>query len=194
MDYIITSLQLWDSEIGTTVKNTAIEIAKNHRVLYVNTPLDIRARFQKKDANAAPDHRFAVLRGKTSPIRRMTDTLWVLDCPFTLLPVGQLPSPLFEWANHYNNRRLGRWIKSQAAKLGFQSYIHLIDNDIYRSLYLKEYLRPGSQGGFHGRAECSVPGKMQEVFVPPNPGQGSQRGSHAGAGKGTSLPTSKVSL
>ena len=97
MDYIITSLQLWDSEIGTTVKNTAIEIAKNHRVLYVNTPLDIRARFQKKDANAAPDHRFAVLRGKTSPIRRMTDTLWVLDCPFTLLPVGQLPSPLFEW-------------------------------------------------------------------------------------------------
>lgn len=142
MDYIITSLQLWDSEIGTTVKNTAIEIAKEHRVLYVNTPLDIRARFPKRDADTASDHRFAVLHGKTSPIRRMTDTLWVLDCPFTLLPVGQLPSPLFEWANRYNNRRLGRWIKSQAAKLGFHSYIHLIDNDLYRSLYLKEYLRP----------------------------------------------------
>ena len=142
MDYIITSLQLWDSEIGTTVKNTAIEIAKSHRVLYVNTPLDIRARFQHRNANTAPDRRFAVLHGKVSPIRQITDTLWVLDCPFTLLPVGQLPSPLFEWANRYNNRRLGQWIRSQAAKLGFQSYIHLIDNDIYRSLCLKECLRP----------------------------------------------------
>lgn len=142
MDYIITSLQLWDSEIGTTVKNTAIEIAKEHRVLYVNTPLDIRAHFPKRDADTASDRRFAVLHGKTSTVRRMTDTLWVLDCPFTLLPVGQLPSPLFEWANRYNNRRLGRWIKGQAAKLGFHSYIHLIDNDLYRSLYLKEYLRP----------------------------------------------------
>ena len=143
MDFIITSLQPWDIKIGSTIKNTAMEIAQKNRVLYVNTPLDTRAHFRHQDTQSMADnHRLAVLHGKISPIRHITDRLLVLDCPFTLLPVGQLPSPLFEWANQINNRRLGRWIKKQAKKLEFSSYIHLIDNDLYRSLYLKEYLQP----------------------------------------------------
>ena len=36
-DFIITSLQPWDIEIGSTIKNTALEISKNNRVLYINT-------------------------------------------------------------------------------------------------------------------------------------------------------------
>ena len=43
-DFIITSLQSWDIEIGSTIKNTASEIAKKHRVLYVNPPMDIDTR------------------------------------------------------------------------------------------------------------------------------------------------------
>lgn len=39
-DFIITSLQPWDIEIGSTIKNTALEISKNNRVLYINTPMD----------------------------------------------------------------------------------------------------------------------------------------------------------
>lgn len=35
-DFIITSLQPWDIEIGSTIKNTALEISKNNRVLYIN--------------------------------------------------------------------------------------------------------------------------------------------------------------
>lgn len=143
MDFIITSLQSWDIKIGSTIKNTAMEIAKEHRVLYINTPLDIRTYFQHYDAEeVAKNHRLSVLHGKTPPLRSVTDRLLVLDCPFTLLPVGQLPSPLFEWINRLNNHRLGQWIKKQVEKLGFRSYIHLIDNDLYRSLYLKEYLKP----------------------------------------------------
>ena len=34
-DFIITSLQPWDIEIGSTIKNTALEISKNNRVLYI---------------------------------------------------------------------------------------------------------------------------------------------------------------
>ena len=37
MDFIITSLQSWDIEIGSTIKNTAMEISKKNRVLYINT-------------------------------------------------------------------------------------------------------------------------------------------------------------
>ena len=40
-DFIITSLQPWDIEIGSTIKNTALEISKENRVLYVSTPLDV---------------------------------------------------------------------------------------------------------------------------------------------------------
>ena len=38
-DFIITSLQTWDIEIGSTIKNTALEISKQNRVLYINTPM-----------------------------------------------------------------------------------------------------------------------------------------------------------
>ena len=38
-DFIITSLQTWDIEIGSTIKNTALEISKQNRVLYINTCL-----------------------------------------------------------------------------------------------------------------------------------------------------------
>ena len=37
-DFIITSLQPWSTEIGSTIKNTALEISKQNRVLYINTP------------------------------------------------------------------------------------------------------------------------------------------------------------
>ena len=30
-DFIITSLQTWDIEIGSTIKNTALEISKQNR-------------------------------------------------------------------------------------------------------------------------------------------------------------------
>ena len=32
-DFIITSLQTWDIEIGSTIKNTALEISKQNRVM-----------------------------------------------------------------------------------------------------------------------------------------------------------------
>lgn len=41
MDFIITSLQSWDIEIGSTIKNTALEISKQNRVFYINTPSSI---------------------------------------------------------------------------------------------------------------------------------------------------------
>ena len=40
MDIIITGQQAWDVEIGSNCKNIAVEFSKNHRVLYVNSPLD----------------------------------------------------------------------------------------------------------------------------------------------------------
>lgn len=144
MDFIITSLQSWDIKIGSTIKNTAAEISKLHRVLYVNPPMDIttRLRLAKGKLSPAARRQLETIRGKSSPIRQINKNLWVLDCPFLIYSVGQLPSFLFDVLNRLNGKKIGNWIVKQAAALGFKDYTHLIDTDLFRSLHLKEYIRP----------------------------------------------------
>lgn len=144
-DFIITSLQPWDIEIGSTIKSTALEISKHNRVLYVSTPLDMASRIRSiwhENNDAAFRHRMEVIQGKSASLRQINENMWILDCPFTLLSVNNLPATLFNYFNRYNNRKLGNWIKRQAESLGFHNYIHLIDNDVFRSRYLKEYIHP----------------------------------------------------
>lgn len=142
-DFIITSLQPWDIEIGSTIKNTALEISKQNRVLYVSTPLDLITRLKRGGkGSAAYRRRIDVIRGKVSPIRQINENMWVLDCPFTLLSINKLPAAFFDFFNRKNNKRLGKWIVEQAGKLGLKNYIHLIDTDLFRSRYLKEYIHP----------------------------------------------------
>lgn len=45
-DFIITSLQPWDMPIGSNAKDIALEISKQNRVLYINTPLDKKSFFK----------------------------------------------------------------------------------------------------------------------------------------------------
>ncbi len=146
MNFIITSLQSWDFEIGSTIKNTALEISKDHPVLYVNPPMDIatklRITFGNKPLSPTQHRQLEVIQGKSSLLRRINKRLWVLDCPFTIHSIGQLPVSLFNVLNRQNNKKIGQWIVKQATELGFKSYIHLIDTDLFRSLHLKEYLRP----------------------------------------------------
>ena len=139
-DFIITSLQTWDIEIGSTIKNTALEISKQNRVLYINTPMDISIRLRGNKQSPSYIRRMAVIKGEASPLRQINANMWVLDCPFTVLSANFLPASLFNIVNRKNNARIARWIVEQATALGFKNYIHLIDTDIYRSRYLKEYI------------------------------------------------------
>lgn len=142
-DFIITSLQPWDIEIGSTIKNTALEISKQNRVLYVSTPLDLSTRWRRSNSSPSYVHRVEVIKGKVSPLRQVNENMWVLDCPFTLLSINKFPDFLFDIFNRLNNKKLGKWIVKQATKLGFKEYVHLIDTDLFRSRYLKEYIHPG---------------------------------------------------
>ena len=67
-DFIITSLQTWDIEIGSTIKNTALEISKQNRVLYINTPMDISIRLRGNRQSPSYIRRMAVIKGEfTAP-------------------------------------------------------------------------------------------------------------------------------
>jgi glycosyltransferase involved in cell wall biosynthesis len=146
-NFIITAAQLWDIQIGSTIKNITMELSKQNRVLFVNSPLDVTTRLHaaiKPTLKQAPEfeQRIAVLKGKRPSLRNINPNLWVADCPFTLLPVSKLPTPMFECVNRYNNRRIGNFILQQAKLLGFEKFIHFIDNDLFRSLYLKPIIQP----------------------------------------------------
>ena len=142
-DFIVTSLQSWDIAIGSTIKNTALEISKNNRVLYLNTPLSYSTRFQ---ANNRPEnkYRFDLLKNKSNKlIRQINQNMWVLDCPFCILPIGKIKNQwLFDLLNKINNKRIAKHLAKYYKTLEFKDPILLIDNDIYRSFYLKELLRP----------------------------------------------------
>ena len=132
-DFIITSLQTWDIEIGSTIKNTALEISKQNRLLYINTPMDISIRLRGNRQAPSYIRRMAVIKGETSPLRQINANMWVLACPFMLFSANFLPAPLFNIVNRKNNARIARWIVEQAAARDFKTSIHLLDPDHYRS-------------------------------------------------------------
>lgn len=130
-DFIITSLQTWNTEIGSTIKNTALEISKQNRVLYINAPMNwLEWRKVSKEK-------------KEGKIQQINSNMWIVDLPFPVLPLNKIP---FTWAfdrvNRVNNQKIATGILKAIKDLDFHNYIHLIDTDIYRSQYLKEMLCP----------------------------------------------------
>lgn len=141
-DFIFTGLQAWDMSIGSNARDIASEVSNDNRVLYVNTPLTM---FSDDLHSLSPDfaYRQSVLAKKSAPVRRIKENLWLVDCPFTLLPTNSLPDGfLFDMVNKLNNRRLFRFVRKVARELGLRDIIHFVDNDIYRSFYGRESLRP----------------------------------------------------
>ena len=119
-DFIITSLQPWDSTFGGNAKDIAYELSRRHRVLY-----------------ASPS-----CQGKGIRLLEIRERLWVLEYSISLLPVNKLPDGiLFDTANRYNNRKIFQLVNQCAARLGFHDIIHFCDNDVYRSFYAREFLQ-----------------------------------------------------
>ncbi len=141
-DFIITGLQSWDIPIGSNAIDIAKEIAINNRVLYVNGPLDMMTMYRNKTTGET-GRRMDVLKKKKRPLRKISKNLWVLDFPFYVWSINGLPDGfLFDFFNKLNNKKIFRYTKKVADKLGFTNTIHFIDNDIYRSFYAKQLLDP----------------------------------------------------
>jgi len=141
-DFIITGLQSWDIPIGSNAIDIAREIAKNNRVLYVNSPLDQMTILRNKPTPETKQ-RLEVYRKQKEGLRKITDNLWVLDFPFSVWSVNGFPDGfIFDFFNRLNNKKIFGYVRKVANELGFKDFIHFIDNDIYRSFYSKEFLKP----------------------------------------------------
>ena len=141
-DFIITGLQSWDIPIGSNAIDIAKEMAADNRVLYVNSPLDLMTIFRNKPTPETLQ-RLDVYKKRKTPLRQISDSLWVLDFPFWIWSVNGLPDgSLFDFFNKLNNRKIFKYVRKIAAELKFKDPIHFIDNDIYRSFYSTEILKP----------------------------------------------------
>lgn len=141
-DIVITGLQPWDVDLGSNCVNIAREFAKNNRVLYVNYPLNRLVALREK-TNPSIRKRIRVLKGEEEDLQQNDANIWVLTPKCMQESISQLkPNFLFDFMNRINNRRLAKQIKSAIDRLGFKDYILFNDNDIYRSFYLNELLKP----------------------------------------------------
>ncbi len=141
-DFIFTSLQSWDVSIGANVKEIASEISKHNRVLFINSPLDTLS-YRGKEDKPETIHRREVVQKKRPALRQINPNFWALDPPFTVLPVQFLPDGIcFDAVNRLNNFGIYSYAKKVIKQLGFENPILFIDNDIYRSFYAKEMLKP----------------------------------------------------
>lgn len=139
-DFIFTGIQSWDINIGSNIKDIALEVSKENRVLFINTPLDIITYIKDRNKNI---YKNKVIKKETSPLRKINDNLWVLDYPFTIYPINFLPDGYwFDKINRINNRKMYQFANKILNDLKFKNYILFIDNDIYRSFYAAEYIKP----------------------------------------------------
>lgn len=143
-DFIIVGQQPWDNPIGSNCINIAEEIAKSNRVLYVNPPVDrITLMRKREDERYIINRRQAILDGKRKALQPEIDNLWSFTPLKTIESINMLPDgALYDWANKRNNKIYAKEILKAVDELGFKDYILFNDGDMFRSFYLKEYLKP----------------------------------------------------
>lgn len=142
MDIIVVGQQAWDTEIGSNCKNIAIEFSKKNRVLYVNPPLD-RITSYRNRTDAKVQKRLKVISGDENGLVKISDNLYNLYPDCLIESINWIKNNgVFDFFNKRNNRKISVSIKNALKTLNFSDYILFNDNDIFRSLYLKELIRP----------------------------------------------------
>lgn len=141
-DIVIVGLQPWDTEIGSNCKDIALEMSKNNRVLYINSPLDRITKIRHKDKTFVKNRLAKMQQRGNSPIL-LFPNLWVYDPDVIIESVNWIKVDfIFDLLNKRNNQLFSSSIKKALAVLGMENFILFNDSDIFRSFYLKELLRP----------------------------------------------------
>jgi len=141
-DILIVGLQPWDTEIGSNCKDIALEFSKHNRVLYINAPLD-RITILRRKGTEYVDKRLRIRKGEGKALEEVSPNLWVYY-PDTILEslswikVGWL----FDLLNRFNGKRFSNSIEKALGMLNFKDFILFNDNDIFKSFYLTDYLKP----------------------------------------------------
>lgn len=140
-DIIVVGLQPWDIGIGSNCKNIAIEFAKKHRVLYVNSPIDTKTLLFERN-NPSVKKRLDILKTGNN-LLQVDENIWNLYPKSIIKSINWIPgTSVFNYFNKINNRKFAGDIREALKKMSFQCDILFNDSDMFRSFYLSEYLAP----------------------------------------------------
>lgn len=141
-DIVIVGQQPWDITIGSNCKNIALELSKNNRVLYVNSALD-RVTLLRNRNQPPIEKRRNVIKGLENGLSPVSHHLWVLYPDVLIESINWIDSPvIFDFLNKRNNRLFAKSISNAISLLNFEDIILFNDNDMFKSFYLKEFLKP----------------------------------------------------
>jgi glycosyltransferase involved in cell wall biosynthesis len=141
-DIVIVGQQPWDVSIGSNCKNIAIELAKNNRVLYVNSALDRITLLRNRNDDKIIKRR-NVINGNENGLVPVMENLWTLYPDVLIESVNWINNfRIFDFLNKRNNRLFAKSILSAISLLCFKDIILFNDNDMFKSFYLQEFLKP----------------------------------------------------
>src|SRR5690606_6494634 len=141
-DIVIVGQQAWDIDIGSNCKNIALELSKNNRVLFVNSPLD-RITQLRSSKTSKVQKRINVIKGSEVGLMNVQKNLWILYPDVLIESINWIRiKPLFSYLNSLNNKKFAKAIQKAITILQFDNFVLFNDNDIFRSFHLKEFLKP----------------------------------------------------
>lgn len=140
-NFVIFSLSRWNEEFGCNIRDISIELAKNHKVLFIDVPLKRKDRLFDSRSNRVKE--VEKRAAKAMNIVQVSKNLWHYIDFSVLESVNSIQNSwLFDLINKINNKRFAGIIKKAVEQLHFDSYILLNDNDIYNGFYLRKHLTP----------------------------------------------------
>jgi teichuronic acid biosynthesis glycosyltransferase TuaH len=143
MDFVFVSIQPIDVDRNSTSISIARELAREHRVLYVNPPLQRREYWFGTNDQSKPVQKVNNKNIGEIEVKNISPGLWMLDTGRIMESINWLPiTSLVKSLTLINSRRFAAAIDKAVHLLGFSNYTIVNDKDIFRSFYLKELLRP----------------------------------------------------
>jgi len=139
---IITSIQAWDIPIGSNSRNIAYELAKENKVIYVNTPLDRITSWRERSFKTIQKKKAVIKTGKPL-IEKITSNLSVFYPSVLLESINILPEgKLYNYLSKRNNELLSYNLLQYLDTINFKYPILFIDSDMYRCFFMKEIINP----------------------------------------------------
>ena len=141
-DIIVVGIQAWDIEIGSNCKNISVEMNRENRVLYVNSPLDRVSKFKERNTEKIKK-RLRMKAGKELNLVSIGPNMWTLYPKATTESINWLGSKtVFDFMNRMNGNKFANDIKVAIETLGFKDYILFNDSSMFLGQYLREFLQP----------------------------------------------------
>ncbi len=157
-DFVIVSQQSWDVQIGSNIKNIALEIAKQHRVLFVNRPLDIKTYLKNDSSEKEYIQKRRAAKAQVLSLESINKNLTVHTPKVVLLSINGFPDGrIFDRLNKYNNTLIAKEIKKATVHLEFENQVLINDGEIINGFYLPELLKPAKSLYYYRDNFLAVP-------------------------------------